>query len=97
MFARRRAKNQRNEWLFICFQRDRSGGMRLLQALTRAMPEIGHCWVIVRTFTGKRALYDLPLMLDVSKWIPDMRSGKPGEDIQHARADRAVCRVDSTL
>jgi recombination protein RecR len=28
---------------FTLLQRDRSGGMRLAQALTRAMSEIGHC------------------------------------------------------
>ena len=35
---------------FHLLQRDRSGGMRLAQALTRAMSEIGHCWDC-RTFT----------------------------------------------
>ena len=35
---------------FTLLQRDRSGGMRLAQALTRAMSEIGHC-ADCRTFT----------------------------------------------
>lgn len=35
---------------FQLLQRDRSGGMRLAQALTRAMSEIGHC-ADCRTFT----------------------------------------------
>ena len=35
---------------FHLLQRDRSGGMRLAQALTRAMSEIGHC-ADCRTFT----------------------------------------------
>ncbi|OCA56342.1 recombination mediator RecR [Photorhabdus namnaonensis] len=35
---------------FHLLQRDRSGGMRLAQALTRAMSEIGHC-KYCRTFT----------------------------------------------
>lgn len=35
---------------FHLLQRDRSGGMRLAQALTRAMSEIGHC-AHCRTFT----------------------------------------------
>ncbi|NBM96595.1 recombination protein RecR [Proteus penneri] len=35
---------------FQLLQRDRSGGMRLAQALTRAMSEIGHC-CDCRTFT----------------------------------------------
>ncbi|EJM1251759.1 recombination protein RecR [Escherichia coli] len=35
---------------FTLLQRDRSGGMRLAQALTRAMSEIGHC-ADFRTFT----------------------------------------------
>ncbi|TNV20657.1 recombination protein RecR [Buttiauxella sp. B2] len=35
---------------FALLQRDRSGGMRLAQALTRAMSEIGHC-ADCRTFT----------------------------------------------
>lgn len=37
---------------FHLLQRDRSGGMRLAQALTRAMSEIGHCQQC-RTFTEK--------------------------------------------
>lgn len=36
--------------VFTLLQRDRSGGMRLAQALTRAMSEIGHC-ADCRTFT----------------------------------------------
>ncbi|MDX5628123.1 MULTISPECIES: recombination mediator RecR [unclassified Brenneria] len=36
--------------VFHLLQRDRSGGMRLAQALTRAMSEIGHC-ADCRTFT----------------------------------------------
>jgi recombination protein RecR len=36
--------------VFHLLQRDRSGGMRLAQALTRAMSEIGHC-TDCRTFT----------------------------------------------
>ncbi len=35
---------------FTLLQRDRSGGMRLAQSLTRAMSEIGHC-ADCRTFT----------------------------------------------
>ena len=35
---------------FTLLQRDRSGGMRLAQALTKAMSEIGHC-ADCRTFT----------------------------------------------
>lgn len=37
---------------FHLLQRDRSGGMQLAQALTRAMSEIGHCQGC-RTFTEK--------------------------------------------
>lgn len=38
---------------FTLLQRDRSGGMRLAQALTRAMSEIYHC-ADCRTFTETR-------------------------------------------
>lgn len=41
--------------VFTLLQRDRSGGMRLAQALTRAMSEIGHC-ADCRTFTNRKSV-----------------------------------------
>ena len=43
-------KKSAQRMAFTLLQRDRSGGMRLAQALTRAMSEIGHC-ADCRTFT----------------------------------------------
>ncbi len=45
---------------FQLLQRDRSGGMRLAQALTRAMSEIGHC-ADCRTFTEQTSAPSAPI------------------------------------
>jgi len=71
---------------FQLLQRDRSGGMRLAQALTRAMSEIGHC-ADCRTFTEQEicTICANPRRAEdraSAEWS-DLRGGKPGGHSRH--------------
>lgn len=65
---------------FTLLQRDRSGGMRLAQALTRAMSEIGHC-ADCRTFTEQEVQY-LQQPASPGKW-PDLCGRESGGHLCH--------------
>ncbi|SQC08863.1 Recombination protein RecR [Klebsiella pneumoniae] len=66
---------------FTLLQRDRSGGMRLAQALTRAMSEIGHC-ADCRTFTEQEVCNICSNPASPGK-RPDLRGRESGGHLCH--------------
>ncbi len=66
---------------FTLLQRDRSGGMRLAQALTRAMSEIGHC-ADCRTFTEQEGVQYLQQPASPGK-RSDLRGGESSGHLCH--------------
>jgi recombination protein RecR len=65
---------------FTLLQRDRSGGMRLAQALTKAMSEIGHC-ADCRTFT-EQDVCNICEPASPGK-RSDLRGGESGGHLRH--------------
>ena len=76
---------------FTLLQRDRSGRMRLAQALTRAMSEIGHC-ADCRTFTEQEVCNICSESHVVRGKRSNLRGGESGGHLRH-RADGGQFQV----